>query len=114
MKLFRWLTLYWAIATLILLGMPASSLPSSGGIPHADKLVHFLIFAAGSFVACRGWPHRTWPVLISLLLFASFTESWQGLLPTSRNEDLLDTMANLVGVAAGAVAARRNFGNRHP
>jgi hypothetical protein len=104
MTVFRWATLVWAIATLLLLGLPSSAVPIRG-FAHADKLVHTLIFCSGSFVALRGWPHRRFSAAGLVLLFALLAELWQLILPTHRHADPSDTLANAVGVILGASLA---------
>lgn len=104
MTLFRRLTLAWFIVTLIILGLPSGSFPSTS-IPHADKIVHFLIFAVGSFVAVRGWPNRILLVVLLLLLFAPLAEIWQHILPTRRHADPMDALANATGVIVGLTLA---------
>jgi len=101
---FRWATLVWVIATLFVLGVPSSAVPSSG-LPFADKIAHILIFASGSFLAVRGWPERYLRVIGAVLLFALIAELWQLLLPTRRHADALDTIANIAGVVLGTTAA---------
>lgn len=105
MNYYRWATLAWVIATLLVLGMPSTAIPGSG-IPHADKVAHLLIFTCGSFLALRGWPARVFGVIALVLLFALFAEIWQLILPTRRHPDSMDTLANVAGVILGVGIAR--------
>lgn len=97
------------LTTLILL-TPASVVAALTGVPvddravsvpGADKLVHALLFAALALLAP---PFRL--ALPGLAAYAVATELLQGLVP-GRSPDALDLIADLVGLAAGAVAARR-------
>lgn len=109
-KLFRGATLAWVVATLILLGMPSSAIPTRV-FPIPDKVAHFVIFACGSFLAAGGWPHRLLRAVGLVLLFALVAELWQLILPTHRHPDLEDTLANVAGVVLGAGLARLTLGS---
>jgi len=114
MRLFRWLTLLWFIVTLIGLGLPGSELPETPDGPF-DKVAHFVIFASGTALALLGWPAHWARVLVLMLVFAPLAEVWQFVLPTGREADVWDALANAVGVGAGALAApvlRRLLGAR--
>lgn len=107
--LFRWATVAWVLATLILLGMPSSAIPVRG-LPISDKVAHFLIFTCGSFLAAGGWPHRFLKAVGMVLLFAFLAELWQLILPTHRHPDAEDTLANVAGVILGSGIARLSPG----
>lgn len=104
MIFFRWLTLAWIIVTLVILGIPPSNFPSTR-FPHADKVVHCLIFTVGSFITLRGWPDRKVWVILFLLAFAPLAEVWQHILPTRRKADPMDALANVTGVILGLTIA---------
>jgi VanZ family protein len=104
MTYFRWATLVWVFATLLILGIPSGAVPRSG-IPNADKITHALIFACGSFLALRGWPSRRAAVVSLVSLFALLAELWQVVLPTHRHADSMDTLANIAGVLLGVSIA---------
>ena len=108
MIFFRWLTLVWIIGTLVILGIPPSGFPSIA-FPHADKVVHCLIFTVGSFITLRGWPDRKLWVALFLLAFAPLAEVWQHILPTNRKADPMDALANITGVVAGLTMAMISF-----
>jgi hypothetical protein len=106
----------WAIAwTLLLLGLclaPRSVIPDENTftvrklIPHSDLAVHFTLFAGFvvSWLRIGGSPLR-WLTIPALgLLLAIGTECAQGLPFIHRDPDLLDVIADLVGVVAGSVA----------
>lgn len=100
MRLARVLTFFWLTATLVALAWPASALPDSP-FEGVDKLVHFGIFFVGAVLALLGWPDRRGLTLVALLLFAPLAEAWQGLLPTGREPNPYDAVANVLGVLAG-------------
>lgn len=76
------------------------------GIPGSDKVAHLAVFAAVTFVALRaGLP--VWLVLGFGVLHAGVSEAVQHLLLPGRGGDVLDVVADLAGVALGALTARR-------
>ena len=71
--------------------------------PHADKVMHFVGFAAPTGVAvlaARAW----WPVAV-FALHAPVSEVIQALAIELRSGDPWDVAADLAGVAAGAALA---------
>jgi VanZ family protein len=101
----RWLTVAWIVGTLIALGMPVPAIPEAPSGP-IDKLAHLLLFAAGTVVALAGWPKRSVWVIALLAAFAPLTELWQAVLPTGREAELPDVLANWAGIGLGWVVAR--------
>jgi VanZ family protein len=100
MAIARTLTVLWFLVTLVVLAWPGSELPQTD-VPHLDKLVHAAIFTLGTILALRGWPgRRTWVVVV-LLVFAPLAEVWQAVMPTERDANLLDAIANSIGVGIG-------------
>lgn len=80
----------------------APSTPSGGGVPHLDKVVHLVAFAA--VAACARWcglPRA--PVVVVLLAHAVLSEVVQGAVLSARSADPLDAVADVVGVVLGAL-----------
>jgi VanZ family protein len=76
------------------------------GPPGADKAVHLLLFAALTASArLRFGPSRA--VLAALVGYAAVSEVVQALLLSQRSGDLLDLVADLLGVALGWWATGR-------
>lgn len=111
---FTWATLA-VIAVLTL--MPAPEAPEEVGmIPHADKIVHFLMF--GFFAAVwwweyslrRGYPAAPWralvPVVVAVALIAGFDELLQGALTADRSADLFDWIADVCGAIIFPAASK--------
>jgi hypothetical protein len=71
--------------------------------PHADKVGHLGMFALPALLAVL---LRAPAVLVVLLLHAVVAEPLQDRLTTSRVTDAWDAVANLTGVAAGALVGR--------
>lgn len=92
----------------LLSAIPGSDLPPGPGIPHFDKVIHALIYAAllTSFRAWRGLcasPGEWLPGAIAACLVAAAGDEWhQGAVP-SRSPDLLDLLADAVGIAIAAL-----------
>lgn len=78
---------------------------SAGGLPYLDKAVHLAVFAA---VATTGLRARVLPALwlVGLLaVHAVVSEVLQASALPARSGDPWDVVADLAGVALGAVAA---------
>ena len=72
----------------------------SGGVPGADKVVHALLFALLAATArLRFGP--VLPVLAAVLAYAAASEVVQAVALSRRSGDLLDLVADVVGVALG-------------
>ncbi|MDP9436196.1 MAG: VanZ family protein [Actinomycetota bacterium] len=74
-------------------------------LPGADKAVHLLLFAVLTLTARWRFGSAA-AVLAGLAAYAALSEVVQGLL-AERSGDVRDMLADLVGVAAGWLAARR-------
>ena len=93
------------LASLYVLFWPE---PAGGGVgvPGADKAVHLLLFAALAATArLRFGGARS--LLAALVVYAVVSEVVQALLLARRSGDLLDVVADLLGVALGWWAAGR-------
>lgn len=88
--------------------------------PHADKLVHGVLFFLETGFLYRSW--RWWPGLrplllagVSALTLALSTELVQGFIP-QRSTDGMDLLANGLGILAFAIVhmlRRRRYADRH-
>lgn len=70
-------------------------------LPGADKVVHTVLFAVATWALGRVAGLRTAVVLMVVQVVAS--ETIQGLLLPHRSADILDAVADLVGLGIGAV-----------
>lgn len=92
-----------------LFSLYAPEAPGGLDVPHSDKLVHALIFAAPVFLALLlGLPPR--PVVLVSALHAPVSELIQHFWLPNRTGDSLDVTADLVGVVLGLIAARMVLG----
>lgn len=89
---------------LLALYLPGSPDPGPDLVPHLDKVVHVGLFAVPTFLVRRvttAW----WPVAL-VVAHAPVSELVQYWLVPYRSGDVLDLVADLVGVALGVWGAR--------
>ncbi|WP_298750915.1 VanZ family protein [uncultured Serinicoccus sp.] len=92
-------------------GLYAPQAPGPAGVPGLDKVGHLLAFAVPAALAW--WLRARWLVPV-LVLHALVSEPLQQLLAPGRQADLLDAVADLLGVALGvwvAATTRRRWGH---
>ncbi|MDO5504557.1 MAG: hypothetical protein Q4G67_15440, partial [Actinomycetia bacterium] len=81
-----------------------SSSPGAGlAIPHGDKLVHAAIFAAPALLGTLAGLRRWWLVLL-LGLHAPLSEWIQHVFLPTRSGEVLDIVADWVGIGIGLFA----------
>jgi VanZ family protein len=90
--------------------------PSSFHIPHLDKVIHFGLFAVWGLLWMRTsvTPRIAVKVLMFGLGLAIATEFAQGLPLIDRDPDVLDALADSLGVLAGVVTVRVAWPQRQP
>ncbi|MDT0214618.1 VanZ family protein [Rothia sp. ARF10] len=94
-----------AVAVIVQLAVVYA--PSAGGapgVPHLDKLVHASVFALPVLLGLLARLPLV-PVVVVMALHAPVSEVLQGTLLPQRSGDPWDAVADLVGVALGAVVA---------
>lgn len=76
------------------------------GSGHADKLVHWGLFAITAYAGARAWlaPRQVMRVVWGLLVVGVLTEVLQAYVP-GRGPSLADWAADALGVAAGVLVA---------
>jgi hypothetical protein len=97
-------------ANLALLYWPRAVSP--GGVPHLDKLVHLVAFAAVAWAGLRAGLPARW-LLPVLVLHAVSSELVQARLLTRRSGDPVDVAADLLGTLAGTLLARASWRHEH-
>jgi VanZ family protein len=106
-----WPALLWAILILALTLSPAPALPSVKWIyiPHADKMVHFVLFGVMYILLMRGLMKQHSPAfynrdvlwaIVIVILYGAATEILQAVLPTGRDADVMDWLADCAGTLA--------------
>jgi VanZ family protein len=120
---FSWPAFAWLMITTLLLCLPASSLPKTGGdwlsVIYADKWVHLAVFALLSFLFCKSLiinnlPRKTvlqlyfFIAALSALygIFMEFVQKW--LIP-GRSFELTDILADTAGSFLGFLFAFRRY-----
>lgn len=99
----------WAVLILVLTLSPAPALPEVKWIhiPHADKIVHAGLFGVQYFLLIRGlmkqqgaqgfYSRMVLRVIIIVILFGAATEILQAIVPTNRDADFFDWLADCAG-----------------
>ncbi|REF37611.1 VanZ family protein [Thermasporomyces composti] len=93
------------LVNLVAVYAPSQPTTSDLSIPHADKVGHLVIFAAVAWTG-RGVGLPVRPLLGVLVLHAVSSEVIQATVLDDRSGDVYDAVADLVGVAVGALLAR--------
>ena len=106
------MTLFLALVVVQLVVLYAPRTPSGGGLLHADKVVHALVFGA-VLVAARRCALPRLPVAAALLVHAVVSELVQHHLLPGRSGDPLDLAADAAGVLLAALVPLRADGRRH-
>jgi len=88
------------LVSLVVLFLPADGVPSAP--PGVDKLVHLGVFAL--LGATGRWIRiPPLPLVLGLTAYAVLSEVLQGVLPIGRSPDVLDVVADCVGVSLGVL-----------
>lgn len=98
--LWVWLSIGFIGCAVLLYSCLMPSPPNPEGLPWFDKLEHFLAFAILGTWFAGLLPRRYAGVLIALAAFALAIELMQGLV-AYRNGDILDFVADSLGILAG-------------
>ncbi len=94
--------LLWCLVVLALCSIPGEDIPSTEFLPLShDKWVHAGLFFGVGWLWLRAAPHRLWTIAIGGIAFGVGIEIWQALLPIGRSAEVLDALADAVGLAAG-------------
>ena len=93
------------VLQLVVLYAPRTPAVDTGGLP-VDKLVHVLAFALPTAALIVAGLPRTW-VIGLMAVHAPVSELVQGALLADRSPEGADVLADLVGVALGALVTRR-------
>lgn len=94
------------VANLVLLYWPR---PVGGeGLPHLDKAIHLLAFAAVAWTGLRARVPAAWllPLLVLHAVLSELVQAW--LLP-DRSGDWADVVADLLGILAGTLVVRASW-----
>lgn len=95
------------VAVLVLALLPVPDLEAFGidiGFDN-DKLNHASAFVALAFLGGLGWPRRKIALVIFLALVGAVIELLQGTSLIERDLDVVDWVADCIGIAGGLVVA---------
>jgi hypothetical protein len=103
----------WTVLVLVACWIPSDRLPIDEGgswrwrVPNADKLVHVAMFAGFGllWMRARPAPGRAAWVLAGGVALAVVSELGQELPIVNRDADVLDVLADVLGVGLGIVLA---------
>jgi VanZ family protein len=105
----RWMPpALWAALILVLTSIPGPP-EVAAGVPHLDKVAHFLLYAAQGWLVTRALrTRRPLSLLVALLGVAVFgaLDEWHQQYFT-RDPDVLDWIADVIGASAGIGLAAR-------
>ncbi len=105
MTVSRLLAVLWTVAILVACTVPGSGLPDSDFLPFGqDKWAHAGLFFGFGWLWVRALPARPWLVVLAGVGYAVATELWQASLPTGRSGEVLDALADVLGLALGIAA----------
>jgi VanZ family protein len=88
------------LLSLVVLFLPSSGVPSAPD--GVDKLVHLAVFALLG-ASGRGARIPPLPLVVALTVYAVVSEVLQGVLPIDRDFDVLDVVADCLGVSVGVL-----------
>ncbi|SRR6266496_72131 len=109
-----WPAFLWAVVILVLTLSPAPAIPEVKWIyiPHADKIVHAFLFGVQYILLMRGLvkqpvsaahsKHVMWSIVI-VIFFGAATEILQAILPSKRDADVMDWLADCAGTGVAFV-----------
>ena len=105
----RWMPpALWAALILVLTSMPAPP-DVTDGIPHLDKVVHFLLYAGQAWLVTRALrtrrPRSLLAALLVIAVFGAFDEWHQQLF--ARTPSFVDWIADVIGASVGIAVASR-------
>lgn len=100
-RFFKVTALFWASCIVAMCLWPHPQIPGTPPIDHFDKFVHAGIFVVQGFLL-RGTGLKVSSTVVLCAVLAVGTELLQAGLPSlGRSGDLLDAVADFVGVATG-------------
>ena len=86
------------IAVLVASLVPTSSLPQ---VTLSDKVEHFIAYAVLAALGAKAFPGRPWLLAMVLVANGVGVEILQQAMGLGRQGEVLDALANTLGIAAG-------------
>lgn len=98
----RFLAVAWTLGILVACLIPGSQITPPSFLPFSiDKWVHLLMFVGFGALWTTGRLGRAWTVFWAGTAYGIAIEILQGLLPIGRSPDVLDALADVVGLGLG-------------
>ena len=94
------------ISVAVLSLLPAGV--ATPAFPHSDKFAHLIAYSALGFTGAASFSRHKQRLVITLVTCGALIELLQGLTPT-REMEVLDFLANTVGVLVGVFVAKIIF-----
>lgn len=111
--LLKALTFIWLLLITLLCMIPQEELPNAGGIPHIDKLVHFVLYFVLSvlalFVLSKHKSSRKLAIIATIFIFSFLIEIMQEIMPFGRAFSFTDLIANLSGILTGLLLFQKKL-----
>lgn len=105
-KAARLVAVGWTLFIIVMLSIPGRDLPDVDAI-QIDKIMHFVVFAVLGWLWLLAFGKRekgtVWLVIAGGILFAIFSEIYQGMLPFDRSPDPYDAAADSLGIIFSAI-----------
>lgn len=113
---YRVLVWLWIAGILAALSIPLGNIPSMEGAPGLDLAVHLVLFFGLAILSMRAFrpaPDDAWTERLDVdavwtlglgTLFAAGTELFQHVVPSNRQADPVDFIADVVGLGLGVAA----------
>lgn len=98
----RFLAVAWTLGILLACLIPGSQITPPSFLPFSiDKWVHLVMFVGFGALWTTVRPDRAWTVFWVGAAYGIAIEILQGLLPIGRSPDILDALADGVGLGLG-------------
>ena len=104
------IAIIWIVLIAILHVIPGSDFPevSFSSFFQIDKLIHAILFLVASYLLAIAWVERQKSgflhyIVIALIAYGLVLELLQGLVFVERSADILDWLADSIGVLLGVV-----------
>lgn len=96
----RWVAILWTLLILVACSWPGKQIPDAP-VSGFDKFVHAVLFGTFTFLWLLVYPQKAIQVIIAGVVYGIAIEFYQQIMPLDRSFDVLDIVADSVGVLLG-------------